>query len=668
MLQSPVQPSAEPGSAEAPVRAATLSACDAGPAQEMRDRYLRNLAALYRRDPDLAARVDAFPFSKLPVFEPTRDGNWTLRAAAATGPATYLHSRYAPLDEARRLTRPDEADSIATVSEEGAIAGHTFILQGIGLGYHLLALEERRPRPTLIVAEPDVAMVKAALCTADLSDSLDSNRLTIVTRCDRGSVHERLGRMQADLMLGTRFITPPAASVAPGFHQQFRAALLDFVSATRMQMLTLLRTSRVTFENVAMNLPSYFRGPGVEVLKDRAAGYPAILVAAGPSLARNLEQLGPLRDRAVIISVQTIFKLLLSAGVAPHFVTSLDFHGVSAEFFRGAGAVEGCALVAEPKATWLVPDGFPGPRHILRHRYHDVLLRDANPPRGTLRPGSTVAHLAFYLAEHLGCDPIIMVGQDLSFTDGLFYLPGSPIEDIWAPELGRFQTLEMKQWERIVRNRPILRRVRAAGGGEVYTDDLLFTYAEQFQRDFAASRARIIQASEGGLVLEGAESMPLREVAQRYCSRELPRDLFSEARRAPGGADRARGAAALESRLDEVRRVRDIACEALDVVGELTGLLDAPREFNRRVGRLDELRLLMADNAAVYSLVVDVSATAELRRHQQDRQITSEIEDAATARRRLMRDREFVRELIAGCEFIEGVLPRAISRLREDAE
>ena len=70
-----------------------------------------------------------------------------------------------------------------------------------------------------------------------------------------------------------------------------------------------------------------------------------------------------------------------------------------------------------------------------------------------LKAGATVAHLSFYLAEFLGCDPIILIGQDLGFVDGLYYKPGTAIHETWGVELGRFNTLETKEWERIVRSR-----------------------------------------------------------------------------------------------------------------------------------------------------------------------------------------------------------------------
>mgnify|MGYP006914685245 CR=1 FL=1 len=71
--------------------------------------------------------------------------------------------------------------------------------------------------------------------------------------------------------------------------------------------------------------------------------------------------------------------------------------------------------------------------------------------------------------------PVILVGQDLAFTDGQYYSAGAAIHDVWAPELGAFRTLETLEWERIVRMRSLLRKVRAQGGGEAYSDEQLAT-------------------------------------------------------------------------------------------------------------------------------------------------------------------------------------------------
>jgi hypothetical protein len=584
-----------------------------------------------------------------------RDGNATVQLTGDDGRGIYAHSRHRPLEEAGKFV-----DSLPVVENP------TFFISGLGLGYHLLELERRYHDPVLIVAEDDPGLLKTALCLHDLSSLLDSGRLILLASADKNVLHRKLSACNANVLLGLQIVVLPYTKrYHARFHEQMRCQLTDFVSVARTHMVTLLKTARITFENIALNLPAYLSNRGIEALEGRAAGYPAVVVAAGPSLARNLDQLGPLRARAVIISVQTVLRLLRALGIVPHFVTSLDFHEVSTEFFRGIDDVGDCVLIAEPKANWRVLDMFAGGKRVLWHRFHDALLREHAPPRGQLRPGTTVAHLAFYLAQHLGCDPIIFVGQDLAFSEGMFYTPGSPIEKIWQPELNRFQTIEMKQWERIVRNRPILRSTKDIHGRDTYNDELLFTYRAQFENDFAIARQRVIQASEGGVPLAGTEVMPLREAAERYCTRPLPADLLVDPADPAAGDLTARACEALQQRIGELRYVRKTAREMIGLLQKLDPLVDRPTEFNRLIVRVDALRTLIHKYEHMYRLVLDVSALAELRRYAADRDIGMPgAETRETARRRLRRDREFVESFIEGCEFLERVLPEALARLR----
>jgi hypothetical protein len=285
-----------------------------------------------------------------------------------------------------------------------------------------------------------------------------------------------------------------------------------------------------------------------------------------------------------------------------------------------------------------------------------------------MKAGSTVAHLSFYLAQHLGCDPIILIGQDLSFSDGLYYPPGMQIERIWHPEMSRFQTIEMKQWERIARARHILKRVRDVHGRELYTDEQLHTYAEQFQSDFLASPQKIVNASEGGMALQGRVNMPLREAAEQFCLRELPDDLLSAGGESEPIERLTRAAAALAARRDEIKTLRGLAIEMRELLDRLVELIDDSTAFNRVVARVDEVRIAIAQLDQTYQLVSAVSQFGELRRYSADRSLGDhEIETRETARRRLKRDREFVREFIDGCEFLLDLLPGAIERVEAAA-
>jgi hypothetical protein len=224
----------------------------------------------------------------------------------------------------------------------------------------------------------------------------------------------------------------------------------------------------------------------------------------------------------------------------------------------------------------------------------------------------------------------------------------------------------MKQWERIVRSRAVLRPVKDIHGRDAYTDDQMLTYAEQFEADFLATVTRVIHACEGGLRLAGTEVMTLREAADRFCTRPLPGDLIPPARvqSTTDGIDKA--LAALEERLEELGQMKSTALQTQELLARLATLVDRPAEFNRLVGQADELRARVQRNERTYNLVSQVSQRAELRRLRADRAIRDEHrETSETARRRLARDREYVAAFIDGCDYLLQMLPEALQRARE---
>ena len=140
-----------------------------------------------------------------------------------------------------------------------------------------------------------------------------------------------------------------------------------------------------------------------------------------------------LRDvRAWLLRESTLETLqaMLDRGIEPDFVTSLDYHELSRRFFEDIPPTCRTHLIAEPKANWHVIDTYRGPTSLLNNRWARLCLGDALAARGGLKAGSTVAHLAFYLAAYMGCDPIVMVGQDLAYTDHVYYTPGTSMHDL----------------------------------------------------------------------------------------------------------------------------------------------------------------------------------------------------------------------------------------------
>lgn len=620
----------------------------------LRSRYAANLRALYAEHPRLALELEQVPFAAVPALEPTRDGNWTAKLVTDDGNAAYAHSKYKPLDEAQRL---------ASALPERDTPG--FAVCGIGLGYTLVALEQRFRRPMLVVIEQDRALIKAAMCVVDLVPIIEEGRLIFICDAEKEAVHAQLEPRNTDVMLGMHFVRPPLANRRQRtFVDAACQQITDYFAYGRMQIVTLMQIGRRTVENLLLNTPTYLRSPGIGPLKDRARGRPAIVVAAGPSLARNVAGLPALKDNAVLIAVQTTLQGLLQRGVEPHFATSLDYHDVSARFFENLGDFGRTQLVMEPKGASRVADTFPGRILMPMHATYQRLLGKLAPSRRGIASGATVAQLAFYLAEHLGCDPIIFVGLDLSFTEAMYYAPGTVIEQAWQPELSRFGSVEMKQWERIARFKRSLRPVTDINGRPAYTDENFFTYAERFAADFARTDRHVIQASEGGVAIPGMEVMSLAQVSERYLSDPLPSDLFDLPGQQTSELDFAPHRAEIETRAREIRDIREIARQTRAVLKKLEQLVDAPREFNRQIARIDDLRTRMSRHTTTYELLMQVCQEANFRRHSVDRQLgESSTETRQSAPERLRSDIEFVEAMIEGADLLLTLLPRVIARL-----
>ncbi|MEE9295429.1 MAG: 6-hydroxymethylpterin diphosphokinase MptE-like protein, partial [Phycisphaerae bacterium] len=389
----------------------------AEPASGEHHLFVRNMAALYRKDPQLAQRIDEIPDADRLPLEPTRSGHLTTRFQTRVG-GIYLHSRYDPVAEADKLIDPVEIND-----------KFCLVVFGFGLGYHVQALHKRlKGDAMIIVIEPSLPLLSTAFSCRDFSDVINSGRLVLLDELNKAVVHEKLKPHNTLMMLGAQFVMhPPSGQIAGELHTEARKLITDLIAYSRMTLLTLVGNATITCHNIAHNLPRYLATPPINILRDRFKGCPGIIISGGPSLRRNIDLLAEAKGRAVLCGVQTTFKPLLTRGIVPDFVTSLDFHAMSKQFFSGLNNLHDVHLVAEPKVNWEVLDQFDGPVSLLYSPFAAELISEELARRDGLQAGATVAHLAFYLAVYMGCDPIIFVGQDLAFTGHCFYMPGVEI-------------------------------------------------------------------------------------------------------------------------------------------------------------------------------------------------------------------------------------------------
>ncbi len=619
--------------------------------------YLANMAALWAVDAKLAAAVENAPSASVRV-ELAKSGDPTIAIETDGAHWVSLHSKYQPVTDANKLADAIDVDDKLV-----------FYCMGFGLGYHVERLFDRASDDaTLCIFEPRLDLLRAAFEHRDLSRLIASRRLMFFTTVDKSDLFTRLTPHTPHVNIGTATMHhAPSIGASREFFELFEQWQTEFASLCRTSINTLVLNGRRTAQNIAANLGWYAAMPGVNSLKDRYKGKPAVIVSAGPSLRKNKHLLPSLSGKAVLIAAQTTLKPMLEMGVEPDFVTSLDYSDICTRFFENLPRTLRTELVAESKATNKIFAMHPGPVSLLGNDFADNLLSEMKLDKARLPAGATVAHLAFYLAEHLGCDPIVFVGQDLGFSDGLSYVPGTGHDDVARPEYGRFYTPEMKQWEQIVRDRPILRRIPDVHGRPMYTEERLYAYLQQFERDFGASRSRVIDASEGGALKRGTTVMQLSDVIAQFCTEPL--NMRRSASNAPQWNRLPEVIASLKKRRDEAKQIQDVSRDTLPLLKEVREHLDDQPRVNRLIGQIDALRAQMNKFGHTYDLIMQVTQLTELKRFQADLRISAgKLSGIELQRKQVARDIDNCAAVRDAAGEFDAMLAALVADLQAQAE
>lgn len=286
-----------------------------------------------------------------------------------------------------------------------------------------------------------------------------------------------------------------------------------------------------------LNLAAGFVLPGVERLFGRFKNVPAIIVAAGPSLDRNMHQLHAVKGKFPIIAVDTALRQLVANGIRPDIVCAADPSYENSLDFVGVENEADVILAIEPMTHPDIFASFKGPKMLMTFGggLHPV-FKDLREPVGTLVCWGSIATTVFDLVRKMESDPIVFVGLDLSFQDGRLHARGSYSDDILFEKIHSFTSIEHESADYInTRGRYKLGR---SDGKTVYTDENMKLYRDWFEDQFRQTAAKVINATEGGVVDKYVEIMPLAAVIEKYSASAVPvSEILDEALHRPVTAD-----------------------------------------------------------------------------------------------------------------------------------
>lgn len=386
---------------------------------------------------------------------------------------------------------------------------------GMGLGYEAELFLEKFPLVRLIIMEPNAALFQEALKARDLSSILSSPNVSLHVGKDV-NIPQLLTQEDDALralpmnLVSLQKLQNLFPDVYKPLYSSLQAELLHF----KGRLQTIIKQGPLLFRNTLANIPRLPSSASIMVLKGIAQGLPAVCVASGPSLTKNVEQLKGRQNDVFIIAVDSAAQILISHGITPHIIVTIDPIPLSMTKLRDV-------IAAHPELplAW-TPESFPetvqgfqnGPKFVIPgvNDLFRIYLAPLFEEAANFTHMLSVTHAATQLAMVSGCNPIIFIGLDLALCGGKDHAEGSPVS--WG-NLAEEPRIKIPGWH----------------GDEVETISVLHNQLLALQKIICQnSAAAFIDASEGGALIAGTEVMPFSEVLARYADKQMAIDMVIE--------------------------------------------------------------------------------------------------------------------------------------------
>ncbi len=397
----------------------------------------------------------------------------------------------------------------------------TFVVFGIGMGHTVRGLRMFTNAP-LVVFEPDPGILRSYF------ESGPSDLSEVHVVCSLHELTQLWPRLSNGKQSVTVVNTPGYRELFPEQAAQLREEVAQLVQRGGVNDATHRLRARVWIQDVFANIDLLREHPTFLALARKYRGVPAFIVGAGPSLGKNGKHLAEAAQKGIVIALNSSARALDSYGVEPQVLACMESIDVS-HLFENVSYIDRVAraisVTAHPRslrtgAGPLLPI-FEGIQQ------QNVPLTDLFGHNGLSVSGS-VSTLAFALAERLGCSPIVFVGQDLAYTDGKAYAPGTPYQESRVRLGADGQTLEHdwcdtlktthNQGENKMIDREPLREVTAWGGEGTVMSTIGFSavraWCESASVTLAQNRpeTRLVNATEGGARIAGFEELRLTDL------------------------------------------------------------------------------------------------------------------------------------------------------------
>ncbi|EPD4141268.1 6-hydroxymethylpterin diphosphokinase MptE-like protein [Campylobacter jejuni] len=387
-----------------------------------------------------------------------------------------------------------------------------------GIGNALLIKNLSKHYKHLFVFESEIELFILALSTIDLSEELCSGKIYLI------DIKEERVDIQLLILFDMKdmfeYLSLYEMFVNNVYYKKFYEDIwhkADELCEKNIKIVIRnlglnLTISFQCYSHLLQNIPSMLGSiPFQRILSERKNKFDnAIVVSAGPSLAKQLSLLKAYQDKAVVFCADGALSMLEKEGVVPDYVTNLDCRDLAMKFFQNKGKLKQSIIALECATHPNVVRSLKAENCMIVLRNKALYQRFNLNDFGYIDTGTHVSHFSYTLALALGFKNIIMIGQDLAFDEkGNSHSKGFDFGEKFEEEHKKYKL-----------------KTQAYGGkGEVLTHITWNDYRIKLEYLFACNdqKAKFYNATEGGARINFTEELSFKECCEKLLTKEKPK-------------------------------------------------------------------------------------------------------------------------------------------------
>lgn len=396
----------------------------------------------------------------------------------------YVHSKYNPKVSAKQLLDLEDYNN-ETI----------WFVFGLGLGYVATELLEVMGESNkLIIVEPTNELFQKQ--KEYIKYLIEDKRVHIFY----GDEEERLQALLKE-NIKVKDLKNIKLIINPVYEEYFKAY---YISVTNIinEYINYIRTSFYTYNkfiennltNIIANRRELSKSNDIRKYKDKYKNIPALIVSAGPSLSKNISHIKDFKG--VIFTGTRTLQNIKAENQTPHFLVCADPGQIAYDILRNHKEND-INLIATANASPQVVQYNTGKQYFIDANGKNMSKQILGIELPTIKAFGSVAVVSLTVAQYMGCNPIIFIGQDLAHTGEKAHVDNYKSYDVTKTE-----------------------RVYTKGSQEenvpTTTSLLLFLrWIEQFIKE-TKDVTTYYNCTEGGAWIEGAKHEPFKDVIERY--------------------------------------------------------------------------------------------------------------------------------------------------------